>query len=414
MFEIDRKFADMRSQVFRIPLWRPDYKQSWCDPSVAPAEWLGDFVPSGEASAIRVGDTIDTRAIRGIVTSVRRRMSDKVDLIAGELLLANFRSSHSAGVPAVALFLLEFAGILVLFTVRGTPLATERPSLDLTGAITGVAIASIALALLLNEAVAATYLSPDGMLQLSTVHAIRWLQVAVVGVGVALALGRRAVAGTILVIQQSVSKRATKTWLFAVALVVPWLVLLLVADAERRFLWLWPLQAIVLAAAVIHVPKRLGLSWLAPMGSLALVLIVAANTVTLSRLQSWWHDGWAGTESLEIQVVDHLAGRLKAHGESRASIGYEIDILSFEAVTNSTDPRYKVGADLDLLLKYRHGIVNLNRCAEGVATADTYRVVQVEEREGTDRLGKSRIVVRRDPAFRLTDQIGSYQLLERH
>jgi hypothetical protein len=43
-------------------------------------------------------------------------------------------------------------------------------------------------------------------------------------------------------------------------------------------------------------------------------------------------------------------------------------------ITNST---YKVGADFDLLLKYRRGIINTDRCAEGVSPEDDYRIVRV-------------------------------------
>jgi hypothetical protein len=45
-------------------------------------------------------------------------------------------------------------------------------------------------------------------------------------------------------------------------------------------------------------------------------------------------------------------------------------------VFNVVDHRYKVGADLDLFFKYRYGIVNTSRCAEGVSSQDRYRIQQ--------------------------------------
>ena len=75
---------------------------------------------------------------------------------------------------------------------------------------------------------------------------------------------------------------------------------------------------------------------------------------------------------------------------------------------------YKAGADLDLLLNNRHGIVNLDRCAEGFSKEDTYRIVQVEGREGIDAVFINRILAARDSRFHLTDQIGPYQVFQRH
>ena len=57
--------------------------------------------------------------------------------------------------------------------------------------------------------------------------------------------------------------------------------------------------------------------------------------------------------------------------------------------------------------------MNLNRCAEGVSKEDTYRIVQVEGREGVGAVGRNRIQAARDSTFRLTDQIGPYQVFRR-
>jgi hypothetical protein len=244
------------------------------------------------------------------------------------------------------------------------------------------------------------------------VQGIRWFQATLLTAGLLLAFCRRTIAREVIRIHQDVSVRATKTWLVGISLVSPWLILLLLAESERRLLWLWPMQVIALAAAVTYIAARIGASRWVPFGSLALVIIVAANPVTLSRLQSWARDGWAGQDAIEVQVVDRLAALIKMEEERHASIGYEIDTWRFKAATNVVDPRYKVGADLDLLLKYRHGIVNLNRCAEGFSAQDSYRVVQVKEL-GSDPEGRGRLIAPRSGDFQLTDQIGVFQILHR-
>src|SRR5436190_7317484 len=69
---------------------------------------------------------------------------------------------------------------------------------------------------------------------------------------------------------------------------------------------------------------------------------------------------------------------MRDHGSPKeTSIGYEIDTSKFMAAFNNIDSRYKVGADLDLLFKYRHGIINKDRCAEGFQPTDRYRIVQI-------------------------------------
>jgi hypothetical protein len=404
-FEASRNFVDLRSQVLRVPLWPVDYQRSWCDPSVAPAEWTSPAVPIDPGS---------TESERGpLALSLRQRMSEKVRLIVGDLLLANFGKSRFAGIFAVALFLLALIGTVALFTSTGVPLANGRNPAGVASVVLGVAVIAMVTAAIFNEVLAAKFLSPDGVLTSSTVQGIRWLQATLLTAGVVFAAYSRTIARVVIRIHQEMSARATTTWPVAIGLMVPWLTLLLLAESERRFLWLWPIQVIVLAAAVIHIAARIGASRWVPVGSLALVIIVAANPVTLSRLQSWARDGWAGEDAIEVQVVDRLAALINAHNESRASVGYEIDIWRFKAATNVVDPRYKVGADFDLLLKYRHGIVNLNRCAEGFSAQDAYRVVQVKELEGSDPEGRDRIIAPRSGDFQLADQIGVYQILHR-
>jgi hypothetical protein len=113
----------------------------------------------------------------------------------------------------------------------------------------------------------------------------------------------------------------------------------------------------------------------------------------IARVDSWLHQGWAARDAPEVQVVDQVAALMQAGGQSsQAAIGYEVDLWKFMAYTHVIDPRYKAGADFDLLFKYRHGIANLDGCAEGFHASDRYRIVQVVPLETADPVeGRNRL-----------------------
>jgi hypothetical protein len=149
-----------------------------------------------------------------------------------------------------------------------------------------------------------------------------------------------------------------------------------------------------------------------PIGAIAVVGLVAVNTVMLSRVEDWSRHGWSGDDAMEIDVVDRLAARMTTEGERQASIGYEVDFWRFVAAFNVADSRYKVGGDFDLLLKYRHGVANLNRCAEGVSPGDEYRVVQTVARDNDPR-NRNRIVSTVAGTYHVTDRVGAYEIVRR-
>jgi hypothetical protein len=109
-----------------------------------------------------------------------------------------------------------------------------------------------------------------------------------------------------------------------IALVVPWLVLLLIAEwgREDRFMFLWPVQVIVLAfvgtmrARSTDAPRRA--RWLVP---LVIVGGVLANQFLLSQLDAWRDDGWSGSDKVEFQVATYLAKLIRAESKDRAWIG---------------------------------------------------------------------------------------------
>jgi hypothetical protein len=199
------------------------------------------------------------------------------------------------------------------------------------------------------------------------------------------------------------------------SLVVPWAILFHFAEDGKpeRFWWLWPLQAVVLAAFVTHVLPRLRAPRLVVFGSaLLLAIIVAGSPFLLARVHSWASVGWAGPDAEEIRVADFIATRLAAEDRNRARIGYQILIYEFMAAYHITNPVYKVGAEFDHVLKHPYGITNESQCAEGFSPADEYRIVQTRPL-GDDSCPRHYFDVRVSPDFRLLRRFDVYEVYGR-
>jgi hypothetical protein len=111
----------------------------------------------------------------------------------------------------------------------------------------------------------------------------------------------------------------------------------------------------------------------------------------------------------EVQIVDYLARRLRTEGRDRASIGYRkftVDALAPLTV----DPWWKVGAEFDLMLRFQHGISNINQCVEGLSAQDEYRVIEAYPSAPGDM---HYFDVAHSGGLRFIDRIGNYQLYKR-
>jgi hypothetical protein len=205
-----------------------------------------------------------------------------------------------------------------------------------------------------------------------------------------------------------------ETELFVLSLVVPWLTLLIVAelDNQGRFFWLWPLQAIALSAFITNIMARLRM----PTFLLWLSYLVLTGALVISPFHShmkrWLENGWAGSDAQEVQVVDYVANQLRSDGIHHTAIGYQIFIYDFMANYNIIDSQYKVGAEFDLLFKYRHQIANTNQCAEGLSSRDQYRIVQTKRKNGEEQPSQY-FYVPQDRRFRLIQSFDSYQVFKR-
>jgi hypothetical protein len=223
-----------------------------------------------------------------------------------------------------------------------------------------------------------------------------------------------------------------KGGLFAVGLLVPWLMLITVAEPGHavRYFWIWPLQLVPIVAAVTFVPERLDWSRAAAWScQTALVVLLLTHPWLVTPLRAWSSNGWSGPMASDVQAADYLGAQLRAEGRDQAAVGYQTYIAEFMADMNIADPRYKVGAELDMFLKYRYGISNADQCAEGVSSDDEYRIVQepprlIEAKARPDSwmpLGgevKTHTLIEhfdvpRDPRFHLLKQFGDFGVFER-
>jgi Dolichyl-phosphate-mannose-protein mannosyltransferase len=205
----------------------------------------------------------------------------------------------------------------------------------------------------------------------------------------------------------------TKTAAFVLALAVPWLTLVLVAEPGRpeRFFWLWPLQVIALVASVTNVGARLPMP--RPLLWIGMVMVIAAvATPTLkSHFERWLRNGWAGSDPEELKVVDYVADQIHEGGREHAAIGYQIFVYEFMPKYAIIDRQYKVGAEFDFLFKHWHSIANTDQCAEGISPNDEYRIVQTRPKDGQGE-PRQYFAVPSDKRFRPLRRFDLYQVFK--
>jgi hypothetical protein len=396
-FEVRRDFSDIRSQLLLQYVFPSDLRSTWCNPGLRLRE-LGTRAGPVTAAAAQAGTGARDR-------SIFARARDELD----ERLLANFPSTPIPGARFV-LLLMVLASLLVFGTAapRAGPLAWKRSILAVAA---GVAVVGVLARLLV-----APFVDVHGALPFLPIDQARTVAKLVV----ALAVG--VVAATVV---GKLGRRLTRplqfapvgadTRLVALCLVVPWFVLAIVSEQGRpeRFLWLWPLQALFLAAFATNLLPRLGVPRLvAFIVAAVLAFALIDNSFLEARVRAWSEHGWSGREARQVQVVDYVASQLDREGRDRAAIGYHVFTYPFMAEYNRIDRRYKAGADFDLLFEYRRGIVNTDTCAEGLSPDDEFRVVQTTP-EAEPSAPRSQFDLRPDRRFRLLRQFGPYQVFKR-
>lgn len=414
-FEAGRGFVDIRSQLLQQHIFPADYRVTWCDPALILRTW--EDYPGARSSSVVQSELSSVET----VGPVNRLVNSAT--VAGDKLLYNYRPVAPIPGASVTLLLITLGSLLIL-SVPGA--STEQTKAATPQGLWRYRLQFIAAGLILFGTLisgfvfAARLVGIDGALQGAKFLLLTKIQTMLIVSGVALLAGlwlARAANRVLLRrgVQIQTTKRAEQTRLLVLSLLIPWFILLLFAEPGKpeRFMWLWPLQSVFLAAFFTNVLPRFRIPRAAIWtGVLLVILTVTVNPALRWKVESWASSGWAGPDAAEIQVVDAIARQIRAEGKDRATIGYQTFIYPFMAEYNITNPLYKVGSEFDLLFLFRHGIANTNRCAEGVAAEDEYRIVETRPKL-PDWSPKEYFLVSMDERFQLVDQFGFYEVYQR-
>jgi hypothetical protein len=400
-FETMRHFADLRSQVLLQSLQPANYWEAWCDPTLTLREWGRPFIEPLVSGTLG-SESFTTRFVMALG---RRGLAIARGLVFNFEGLVPGTEFVLLGLVMGGLFLLSFPqgrGSLEGFE------ATAR--LDFRQQwLTFFGMGLLVCGVLANEFVIGRYLAPNGTLVSYTVSTIRIFQVMVALCGIVL-LMRVPIARALKTLAIRLHPAQADTRPLVLSLAVPWLILLLAAEHGRpeRLFWLWPVQVVILAVCFARVRSRISaVRRVLKIGG-ALIVCTLAGTAVLPAFQS--KNGWSGPDAAEVQVVDYVANLLHASGRARAAIGYRFFTDDWVPRFAAVDPRYKVGAAVDLLFKDLHGVSNADDCAEGVAPDDEYRIVQSEPlSDGPDHY----FVFPPDKSFRFLHQFGKYDVYKR-
>jgi 4-amino-4-deoxy-L-arabinose transferase-like glycosyltransferase len=405
--EATRNFADMRSQLFLRYMLPEHYRQSWCDTSLTLTTWQEPGGARDAGTSAAPGSSAGgTPGTIGLATRVGM-LKDKV--------LFNF--TGAVPIRGVNILLLALVlGTILLCSLpdaaagriaggRAPPHRRQRPRIAVSLILAGFVLYAIATGVIPG----ASLIPASGL--------AKKLPQMLVAVGIILGGGPWLLAATQRLLRRiGVELQPTMPMrLLVISLVVPWILLVIVAEPGKpeRFWWVWPIQAILLAAAVAYFLPRFPLPRLVVAGAQAvLAAIVVLNPFLFGRLESWRADGWSGKDPEEVQVIDFVANQVRAENNSTAAIGYQLFIYPFMAEYHITNPIYKVGAELELMLLSRHGIVNTDRCAEGVSPKDEYRIVQRRPKNAPDE-PKAYFAVPPDERFRLLRRFSLYEVFKR-
>jgi hypothetical protein len=419
-FEAPRHFVDIRSQQLFQNITPADYKRAWCDPQ----RNFRTAARVSAASASRTPTGVISDAAGSTGTGAASSAVDLAHSIFTDKIVSNFRpiANLERTASAISYVLVVLVVVSLLFWSvyganggGGPPLARQAPWYR---RFTTMTAAGVVVAFAVHELVrvSGSQLGVSGSL-FSAVE--RFTKLLVLG-GLTLLVANWAGAALSRALARAgvpfqTPEEAVVRRVLVLCLAVPWFILLVVAEPGKpeRFWWLWPLQVLFLAAFAIELLPRLGLpraaSWLLQG---ALVVVIVGNSFLSGRLESWQSNGWSGRDADEVQAIDYVSRRLHTAGRDRAAIGYNVYFYPFMAKYHVINPEYKVGADFDVMFRYRYGITNTDTCAEGFSVRDEYRIVQRAPLR-VDEAATTYFDARLHARFRKLRQFGTYEVFKR-
>ncbi len=383
LLQSSQEFSGLIAQLTRSSLIPADFERSWCDPSWRPIieARLGGIGLTGQSPGLAADGPAGFLKWLGVKAG--GRLSVVMMWLTGNM---SFNLGHP--LPSLALELAAAAAVMGMLLIglagdakRLTPGPPALPRA--LPAVIGLVLLAVGLAV--NEFTVTWLVSRDGHLWSNEITIIRQFQAMLLLAGAGILLRRRLgralrrLAERAAVDDSSAPSRESLRVL-AYAFLVPSLFLLLLADPsrERYFHWLWPLQCLFIAMFTLHVLPRLlalGPGRAGPALLAAALLVLVCWPPFLRTGRALAGDGFGGRESAMSRSLGLIAETLRAEGRDSAAIGYNITFPGYNIAYNVLDPRYKVGGALDFLLRRRHGIDNLDRCAEGVHPDDEFRIV---------------------------------------
>jgi hypothetical protein len=423
-FEAGRSFVDLRSQFLLENIQPSNVSRSWCDPTRRLKAW------PVSAQATRLSARAGASTYRRPASNATRpsesslvRLKNGLDNNFRDRLLGNFLVTRLSPRDAIGIVLLlvELAS-LVLLSVAGSAPRSQRSDQDTQVTQDGnrarrrpmsrFAVGTVVLAL--GTWFVLRQLVLSGELPRLARGAVAILLLG----GVALIFSKFTEVTDRLLKRVGVhiqsEEQARRRRLVVVAVAIPWLVLFAVAEpgVPERFLWLLPLQVLVLAAFFTVLLPRLGVPRPACWAAQALLVFVFLwNPFLISRVDAWRADSWSGHDATEVRVADYIATDMDKDGRDRASIGYQIFIYPFMVNYHSMSSYYKVGTQFDVLFNYQHGIENTDRCAEGVSQSDDYRIVETRPMD-VQEAPINYFKVPLENRFKLVRQIGTYRIFK--
>jgi hypothetical protein len=183
---------------------------------------------------------------------------------------------------------------------------------------------------------------------------------------------------------------------------------------ERRFLWLWAVQAPILGCALSA--PLLG-RW-RPALAVAVVALgtLSANPLTRRTLDDAFSAAPGHWLRNEDKAIDALAAAVRAEGRNAARIGYDTNQIEWLAQLRNVDGVSKFGIEWDVSLLLRHGITNLDTSPEGLSADDDFRVFSPQYEIPRSDFAQNRWSMTIDgslPPMEKIAEAGGYQVLKK-
>lgn len=410
-YEARHDYRDLRSILLQSDVGRARSTvraTAWCDPQVVVVTGDGTTLPPAGSrtsdDTAEDSDRVKTLALTGLIRA-RGSAVNAVEGVVG-------RTSTPPAPVSIALF--AGLALAMLAMLSGSAPSPSNAPRRMPFARTRIVIGAVTIVAAIGLPAALVPLfSPDGSIEEATRDALETLRILLLVLAVTVAFaGPIARAAARLARHLRTDLVASPAQRFLVAgFLLPWAVLAALVEPGRsdRFWWLWPLAAVFLAALVVHVGGGLRRPRLASIVLGVLVIVLSCATPThVARLQSWRANGWAGADSDQMRAVDDVASRL---GSRETRIGYHLPFFEGIPRLSVVDSRFKVGAELDLVLAYKYRIANASRCAEGFSPDDEYRIVWTMSRPSPP--GAYRIIASPANAFQPVGLFGAAGLYRR-